>query len=545
MKNIFDFHFHLLFKHFISTRNNQRLPFETDFKTKGVMSVLDELMGNAFDSQSSPKMVKESQLKCGVTALLAMEYAFAENISGLIRSFSNADLPINWDFIDQVKQKKNSYFDLLNTEIKYYTDHMKELDDKYNIRFINRKTKTKMDDASKTYLAFSAEGAHNFSEAKIRTLNASTKPSENYTKIQDDPKNIDIFSINLLHLSEIPEQTMGGFAQGLTNVAQMAFHSADFTPKSGFGLSDKAKSFIKIVFTNKFPSLIDVKHMSVFTRYKFYNFREDLIIANPDIARLPIISSHTGFTFCALEDFLENKKYKTDVRYENGQSITQIQAKNQKIGKTNFLINNKLFANPWTINLFDEEIIEIMQSNGLIGLSMDQRILGSTKMLADGVRGEFFKDSEAIPLMEWRKWFKEGKLDLEGLEETESKSDREIRQILLLCHHMIYAVRLGYKNLNWVGNKSPWDHISIGSDYDGLINPINGYEDVRKLSNLKNDLLKYLPVADKNMDLLKEIKAFKINPAGNIDEIHLNECIDKFLSVNGKNFLERFLKNWQ
>ncbi len=50
------------------------------------MSVIDEFMGNAFDSQSSPAMVKNSSLGYGVTALMAMEYAFAENINGFLKA---------------------------------------------------------------------------------------------------------------------------------------------------------------------------------------------------------------------------------------------------------------------------------------------------------------------------------------------------------------------------------------------------------------------------------------------------------------------------
>lgn len=547
MKNTFDFHFHLLFKHFISIqRNGQKLPLEKDFKTKGVMAALDELMGNAFDSQSSPSMVKKSPLKCGVTALLAMEYAFAENISGMIRGFSNDNLPINWAFIDKVKNRQTSYFDLFKSEISFYAANEKALDEKFGIRFLNRKKSpgTVMDNPSKTYLAFSVEGGHNFSEAKIRTAGMVTDPSASYRKIQDDPDNIDLFSVNLTHLSEIPEQPLGGFAQGLTSTAQMAFRSKDFTPKTGFGLSELARVFIRSLYTHKFPTLLDVKHMSVYTRYQFYQYREDLIEEDPKIARLPIISSHTGFTFCPLEEFLEGRQYKNEVSFVDGRKITTIQAKNRKIGKTNFLLNNKLYCNPWTINLFDEEIVEIMRSGGLIGISLDQRVIGAAKSWVDGIRGEYFKDAEAIPLLEWEKWFREGKLDIEKYEEPERRTDRQVRHIMLFCHQLVYAVKIGYKNLPWAGNASPWDHLCLGSDFDGLINPINGYEDVTKTSSLRSDLKKYLPLAEKNMELMPEIKVFRRNADGNLDEKHLDDCINRFMVGNGQKILERFLKNW-
>ena len=548
MKNIFDFHFHLLFKHWISAqKDGSKLPFNKEFKTRGIMSAIDELMGNAFDGQSSPALIQKSDVKYGVTALLAMEFAFAENISGFLRSFNNSQLPINWALIDSVKNKKTSYFELFKEEISYYQTHQKELAENYNIKFLSRKTKekTNLDEAGITFLAFSAEGGHNFSEAKIRDNSETTHPSENYLEIQNDKNSVDLFSINLVHLSEIPEQILAGFSQGLNSTAQMAFRSMDFIPKSGFGISNLGKEFIKTVLTNPLPTLIDLKHMSVYTRHQYYQYREELISKFPNVAKLPMISSHTGFTFQSLEIFVNSKKYKTTVRYENGQTITEIQAENIKIGKTNFLLNNQLFGNPWTINLFDEEIVEIMESGGMMGISMDQRILGAAKGSMDGIRGKYFKDAEAIPILEWRKWFKEGHLEVEGFEIAEEKSDREIRHIYLLCCHIIHAVRLGYKHLNWVGDATPWNHICMGSDYDGLINPINGYEDVTMLGNLREDLKKYLPIVEKKMDLNADVSIFKSSENNLIDEKELDECIEKFLSLNGKNLLLRFLNNWK
>ncbi|UEQ76821.1 membrane dipeptidase [Chryseobacterium arthrosphaerae] len=548
MKNIFDFHFHLLFKHLISKKDTGRLPLNSNFKTKGLMSVIDEFMGNAFDSQSSPAMVKNSSLGYGVTALMAMEYAFAENINGFFKGFSPSKLPISWDFIDRVKNRETTYFDLLKEEIAYYQSNYAVLENDFKIKFISRKRPPAEDIFSNqqyTYLAFSVEGAHNFSDAKIRDTAAATDPEKCYREIQDDPDNVDLFSINLVHLSEIPEQHMCGFAQALNGTAQIAFRSEDFIPKSGFGISDKGKDFIRTVFLHSHPSLIDIKHMSVFSRHKFYQFREELGAEHPETLRLPIISSHTGFTFSSIKDFLEQKNYRSTFRYVQGKTICEIQAKNQVIGKTDFLLNNKLFGNPWTINLFDEEILEIMKSNGLIGISMDQRILGAAKSMMDGSRPEYFKDPEAIPLYEWRKWFKEGTFDLKEAFITEDKTEREIRHIYLLCAHILYAVRLGYSEMNWVGERSPWDHICIGSDYDGLINPINPYDDVTTLGKLRNDLLVYLPIVDKRLEPLKDIRAFKNKNSEPIEENYLVQCVDKFLSENGKNFLKRYLNNWK
>ena len=52
------------------------------------------------------------------------------------------------------------------------------------------------------------------------------------------------------------------------------------------------------------------------------------------------------------------------------------------------------YFNPWSINLYNEEIKEIIASGGLIGLNLDQRIQG-----ADKVKGEYFSALEFEALM--------------------------------------------------------------------------------------------------------------------------------------------------
>ena len=41
---------------------------------------------------------------------------------------------------------------------------------------------------------------------------------------------------------------------------------------------------------------------------------------------------------------------------------------------------SKTVFNPWTINLFDEDILEIVESSGMIGIIMDERVLGYGKL---------------------------------------------------------------------------------------------------------------------------------------------------------------------
>ncbi|RYF37581.1 MAG: hypothetical protein EON97_00965 [Chitinophagaceae bacterium] len=93
--------------------------------------------------------------------------------------------------------------------------------------------------------------------------------------------------------------------------------------------------------------------------------------------------------------------------------------------------------------------------------------------------------------------------------------------------------------------EAPWDHLCVGSDFDGLINPINGFDDVLQLPKLRGQLLKYLPQADKFLPFNPDQKALRYKDDGSVDAAFLNEVIDQFLFKNGLRFTVRFLHNWQ
>ncbi len=182
----------------------------------------------------------------------------------------------------------------------------------------------------------------------------------------------------------------------------------------------------------------------------------------------------------------------------------------------------------------------------MIGIIVDQHVLGASNPAIDSIRDKYF-EGEYIARPEWEKLFRDGKLPgaeaLEGLFDIFTPSRPE-RHIMLFCLHIVYAVQIGYAHLNWVEGTSPWDHVCLGSDYDGLINPINGFETVDKLNNLKPRLEKYLPQADKYLKIDTEVKALKYTSDGKVDKTFLDEAINTFLYNSGVKFISRFLNNW-
>ncbi|MET0298458.1 MAG: membrane dipeptidase [Flavitalea sp.] len=162
---------------------------------------------------------------------------------------------------------------------------------------------------------------------------------------------------------------------------------------------------------NGAPVLIDVKHMSKLARLEFYKYRKE---RHPD---LPIIYSH-GAT----------KKY-----YD------------------------------FEINLDEEDIAEIYASNGIIGLEIDQRILGYN------VKGKRFT-----------KWFKNI---------FRKDAEQNMRWAECFWENLIHIAEVAYKSGS---TTNPWQCICIGSDFDGIINPLNEFRTINKLEDLLTCLQRYL-----------------------------------------------------
>lgn len=163
--------------------------------------------------------------------------------------------------------------------------------------------------------------------------------------------------------------------------------------------------------------LIDVKHMSVEARTEFYKILNSEKYIND---KIPIIYSHGAVS----------------------------------IGNNEIIENNQL-------NLNKDDLIQIYKSSGIIGIEIDQRILGYNK-------NRFLK---------WIKNLIKNK-DKQSYKEAAYFWD----QIKLIAE---FAYINGYKN-------NPWEFICLGSDYDGVINPLNSYRDSGKMSTLYINLISYL-----------------------------------------------------
>lgn len=114
-------------------------------------------------------------------------------------------------------------------------------------------------------------------------------------------------------------------------------------------------------------------------------------------------------------------------------------------------ITNDLLHNE-EIGLYDDEIVRLVRTGGLFGLNLDERVMSSS-------------DS----LKRTRKKIRPKK----RFEATSGLLWNNIEQIVMVT---------AKEKLN------PWNSICIGSDYDGIINPINGFWTLKYMPRLRKYL---------------------------------------------------------
>jgi hypothetical protein len=215
------------------------------------------------------------------------------------------------------------------------------------------------------------------------------------------------------------------------------------------------------------PIIIDIKHMSRHSRMDYFN------LLNNDFngRNIPIVASHAGVT---------------GLSEPGGQRMTPA-------------AQEGLFMED-DINFFDDEIVRIEQSEGLIGIQLDERRIGSKEALRDA-RGHIARREI---LYSWAKlvW-------------------NQVRHIAeVLDGHGRYA----------------WGIQSLGTDFDGIIDPINGYWTSQDLDQLDDYLLKHA------YNYLMEVKAPCPLKQDRNKSVKPEEIVDRVMTGNALSFLSRVYK---
>ena len=305
------------------------------------------------------------------------------------------------------------------------------------LHFISRRNYDQIEEANTTGIVFSMEGGHalsrfnvgqsnNFDELesfkgedplfkKLKNAKNSGKPSDNLRILFESmwEEGMDLLYLTLTHLTHISEQYLATHAFGLKLIRHPAFYP------SGSGISDLGKNVIDTAYTMEAdgkprPILIDIKHMSLKSRLDFYAYRTAKEYGDD----YPIIASHMGVTGYNIDEW-KDALVRDECRFQYDQGARTIKALTlRKIAGKWGAFNNVFTFNPWSINLMDEDIIQVLESKGLIGLNLDVRILGFQSLIGPGSKDT----AEYISTAEFTSHFPH--IDLRSLE---LNSEQELR----------------------------------------------------------------------------------------------------------------------
>lgn len=206
-------------------------------------------------------------------------------------------------------------------------------------------------DNNTLHVVFTVEGCHVLMD-QLGVYNKQTIMNN----LDDLCSRVSVLSINLTH---IEQSSICNHAFGMQFVDHI-----DFIPR-GNRMSADGKAIARHCYDK--GVMLDVKHMSLAARLQLYQLRNNGSLGTN---LQPIVATHVGFTGISVQqipDYILDYK-----RYSNGRYTMLLQGKPVKY----YTKEASPCFNASSINLYDEDIIEILKSGGIIGISLDKRILG-------------------------------------------------------------------------------------------------------------------------------------------------------------------------
>lgn len=284
--------------------------------------------------------------------------------------------------------------------------------------------------------------------------------------------------------------------------------------------------------------LIDMRHMDLKSRWEYIRFARgmrDTVLYGPDTVighchykkdsvhvqdPIPIIISHaavSGKTYrqakltgsCPFADrYLEVSKPKKFYK------LYETCFENEGVPKIN--LDTTGWFHPFSINLFDEEIKYVYETDGIIGITLEERVLGNG-------RPNYFKHNHYGVMYDFFNTEFHGRWNY---------SYDELKAVEPFMRNLLYIVR--YSDCK--DKKEAWKHVAIGSDFDGMIDPIDVCPTVNDIPHLYRLLEYFLPTYakfNKDDDLLGP------DYVGG-----LTEALNDLFYKNGEEFIKKYYGKW-
>jgi microsomal dipeptidase-like Zn-dependent dipeptidase len=499
------------------TNKNCSIPIQID-----ILCGIDEIIGgDVVDSQSSVQQLMEGDVRFCINALYSLETNMGSmnNVKKLLANNNKVD--------------KSVVHGLAEGKIKYYDHLLREYDlvkKETSINLINSVNKKLV--KSKVNVLTSIEGIHGlFNKAREY---AGDIREDFFTRLVSL---IDKTFPAYITISHMTQNHVFSFCNGvkMTKKEQKQWF---FPYNRGFeGLDARAKRILQICNDRKVS--IDLKHTSFSNRLAIYDHLVKEGMQSP-------IVSHGGIAYMTFTDYLVNNKvsmssisFSPDPNRDDEPMQKTIEiCLNRNAGPS------RLLANPSQINLFDEDIFMLLKLKGIIGLILDQRILGATFLKnATKTQLDYLSPEDGnfilhnyneirnrlnipVPDLDPSQLGAMNDVPESGLLEDLGESVRSAkRHFIYFMQSIIYILDFGYKNQL----AEPWKYICLGSDFDGMINAINICKTASKYPVLGDKLLEYFNKRKNKLSCLKKVQQ---------DGLNMEELTKRILFKNAIDFFE-------
>ena len=417
----------------------------------------------------SQLVVNDCNLICAV--LYIAERGMIEN--GLVKSAAKGKLKryLQQPRIDSILAG-NPYQLMLNDDLKTLTDAVQFGVNDRKVKLIKNKTEYDEQDGNTIHVVFTLEGCHSLCDG-LRTYDKTTI----LNNLDDLRSKVSLLSINVTHIEQSP----------LCNHAfAMPYLDDEIFKPTGNRISNDGIDIIRHCYENEI--LIDVKHMSLAARLYLYELRKNTGFFNP--VNPPLVCTHAGFTGISSNEIPD---YIAGYNRPSGKKYTQIfHGKPVKYGGG----NASPCFNPCSINLYDEDITAIIDSGGMIGLSLDKRILGYQNYEENPTGNYLFPvEDEYVSYKEKTLFFPTARTEIgTAIADNKCVTWKDVKDggtvlpnagFQHLRHFMAHILHLIV--LTGDNASQALKQVCIGSDFDGFINPVWCCESTDEIYHFKQD----------------------------------------------------------
>lgn len=573
MDKYFDLHFHPLAKKNLATPLKDGANMTMDDLAKPIemskefRDYTDEAILHRFESQCCIDYLVKGRVD-GVAAVGALEFGVASS-KGFFDDVLRGQLkkPIDRTYFNAIREGEVSYLKLFLKEVLRYmelrkVDKDQKSTEESRVNLISRFFKQGEEDG-KPNLVLAIEGGHNLCMKKI----GNTLDYDDFEEFQNkdhfnsiygiskdrhDPSKVlkrlyeaikgakmDLLYLGLTHLTYIPEQHLATHAFGAKALRHPSFYPF------GHGLSEQGKEVVLTAYQLEDPLkskkdtgvLIDITHLSLKSREDLYRLRRE-----NGCEHIPLIASNVGVTGYALTGWKDNLVLEKCVNHvDQGIKTVKVCHAPKVAGYWGNGVKKEFVFNSTTLNLMDEDIVEIAKSGGLIGVGLDVSLLGRS---ADPGRNEPVHEylttsdfSYYFPYTSIRKLEYASRDELNSQESWREANRKDVHP-LSLCFNIVHIMAvIDLKAKKDQLKKKPHEYIGIGSNFDGFIESVKFCSDSRQFRELQASLMKWLPVAAKRYQKVnggtKDLFPFLQR---NED---LKEVVSKILYDNGHDFLNK------